>query len=175
VFVTTALSRLEFVRERNVWDLRSSGILGNIVWRKSSASIGLPCVRFTVFARLKNSNSCSFRSQATPDDPIGFCEQEVRSCYPLVAFVLSFPIFHGLVDQVPPLRCFAWHLWCHVSSSSWFFVFRPSILPTVFLFFYCRLSILISNLFPVSLTCALCVRNISICPLQLRVLESAWA
>jgi hypothetical protein len=48
-------------------------------------------------------------------------------------------------------------------------------LSAVFLFFCCHLSILTSNLFPVNLTCALCVRNISICLLPLRFLGSAWA
>ena len=79
--------------------------------------------------------------------------------------LLSLSRFRFVVSFFPrPCRsgpsiafCFAWHLWCHASSSSWFFVFRLSILSADFLFFYCRLSILTSDLLPVNLTWALCV------------------
>jgi hypothetical protein len=94
------------------------------------------------------SSSSSFRSQATAGNLIEFSEQKVR-------VLLSPSRFRFVVSYVPrPCRSspsiaffFAWHVWCHASSSSWFFVFCLFILSAVFLFFYCRLSILTSDIF----------------------------
>jgi hypothetical protein len=108
--------------------------------------------------------------------PLDFLSKKYRVLLSLSRFRFVVSCFPRPCRSGPSIAfCFAWHLWCHASSCSWFFVFRLSILSAVFLFFYCRLSILTSNLFPVNLTCALCVRNISICLLLLRFLGSAWA
>jgi hypothetical protein len=108
--------------------------------------------------------------------PLDFLSNRYRVLLPLSrsCFVVSY--FPRPCRSGPSIAfCFAWHLRCHASSWSRFFVFRLSILSAVFLFFYCRLSIRTSNLFPMNLTCVLCVRNISICILPLRFLGSASA
>jgi len=92
--------------------------------------------------------------------------RRTRSCYLL--FVLSLPVCHGLIHQVAHIvLCFVWQLRCRPStspgfrviclssctiSSSWSTAPGPNITPS-----------------PLNVTCALCIQNILIFLLWLKV------
>jgi hypothetical protein len=124
-----------------------------------------------VYSHVVSSKNCSFfTSQATLVILFEFLSKKCQNLPSVTRFIVCwFP---------RPCRSafrFVWQLRCHASSSSGFLVFRLSILCDVFLFFYCHLSVRTSNLSLCSPTCALWVRNVSVCLLRLNFLGSAWA
>jgi hypothetical protein len=66
-----------------------------------------------------SSSSNSLISQATPGDLIGLSEQDVQGLAILSRFRFVVSYFPRPCRSGPSIAfCFAWHLWCHASSSS---------------------------------------------------------
>jgi hypothetical protein len=59
--------------------------------------------------------------------PLDFLSKRYRVLLSLSCFRFVVSYFPRPCRSCPSIAfCFAWHLWCHASSSSWFFVFRLS-------------------------------------------------